>query len=321
MNNEFCATPSSLKAYYKFNQGTAGGTNTAVTSATDDAGSNNGTLTNFALTGTTSNWVTGKSIFPAAINSSFTVTACGSYTMPNGTVVSTSGNYYDTISSSVTCDSLDSYVVTIKSSTIQSVVTNNACVTYTTPLGKVITTTGTYYDTVGSSTGCDSLIQYDIVISGSVDDSVYRVGGRMTSFDTWAFHQWVRCDSGYAPIAGATGSFYIATLPGDYAVIVTRGACSDTSDCININPTSINENSMNDFFEVYPNPATSVLNINNIENRNITSLIVLDVSGKTVLSKANVISKSLNIESLEKGVYFLNIETKDGIATLKFVKN
>jgi hypothetical protein len=50
--------PSGLVAYYNFNQGTALANNSGVTTLTDSSGNNrNGTLTNFALTGSTSNWV------------------------------------------------------------------------------------------------------------------------------------------------------------------------------------------------------------------------------------------------------------------------
>lgn len=50
-----------LLAYYNFNQGIAGGANAGVTTlndASDRCTPNNGTLTGFALTGATSNWVT-----------------------------------------------------------------------------------------------------------------------------------------------------------------------------------------------------------------------------------------------------------------------
>lgn len=51
---------SSLVSYYKFNQGTSNGANTGITSLTDASGnSNTGTLYNFALTGSTSNWTDG----------------------------------------------------------------------------------------------------------------------------------------------------------------------------------------------------------------------------------------------------------------------
>ena len=58
MNCELGGTQSFLQAYYKFNQGTGEGSNSSETTLTDASGnSNNGTLTNFALSGSTSNWV------------------------------------------------------------------------------------------------------------------------------------------------------------------------------------------------------------------------------------------------------------------------
>jgi len=53
------SVPGSLLVYYNFDNGTAGGTNTGLTTLTNQAGAgNNGTLNNFALaTGNTSNWV------------------------------------------------------------------------------------------------------------------------------------------------------------------------------------------------------------------------------------------------------------------------
>ncbi len=60
-NSMSCGIPTTdtgLRINYRFNQGTAGGNNAAITSLTDASGNNyHGTLTNFALTGFTSNWV------------------------------------------------------------------------------------------------------------------------------------------------------------------------------------------------------------------------------------------------------------------------
>ncbi len=321
MNNEFCSAPTGLKAYYKLNHGTAGGTNTTVTSATDDAGVNNGTLTGFALTGTSSNWVLGKNISPATIASTFPVTACGSYTMPNGTVVTSAGTYFDTVGSSATCDTLASYVVTFTPAIIKSTVTDSGCVTYTTPFGTVITASGTYYDTLPTTTSCDTTIEYIIKISGAVDDSVYRVGNRITSWDTWATHQWIRCDSSNWAIPGETNNFIMVSTPGNYAVIVTRGSCVDTSECVNFNPASLSENTLINYFEVYPNPANSVIKINNIENKTISGISILDISGKMVYNKVNIESNVVNIEQLDAGVYFIRIKTNEATFNIKFVKN
>jgi hypothetical protein len=61
MNTELTGTETGLKAYYPFNQGIAAGDNTAITTVTDKTtNALNGTLTNFAKTGATSNFVVGK---------------------------------------------------------------------------------------------------------------------------------------------------------------------------------------------------------------------------------------------------------------------
>jgi hypothetical protein len=50
-----------LVSYYTFNQGTASGTNSGLTTIIDQKGTNNGLLTSFALTASASNYVTQKS--------------------------------------------------------------------------------------------------------------------------------------------------------------------------------------------------------------------------------------------------------------------
>lgn len=57
-NCELVGNEPNLLAYYNFNQGVAGGSNPTVTTLPDISGNNiTGTLTTFALTGTTSNWI------------------------------------------------------------------------------------------------------------------------------------------------------------------------------------------------------------------------------------------------------------------------
>ncbi|HET9502620.1 MAG TPA: LamG-like jellyroll fold domain-containing protein [Hymenobacter sp.] len=61
---------------YSFDQGTAGGTNTSTNTLTDNSGNTrNGTLTNFALTGTGSNWVAGNDFTSNADVASYSPTS------------------------------------------------------------------------------------------------------------------------------------------------------------------------------------------------------------------------------------------------------
>jgi len=58
MYSELVGNETNLLAYYNFNQGTASGSNGGVTTLTDVTGNGfNATLSNFALTGSTSNWI------------------------------------------------------------------------------------------------------------------------------------------------------------------------------------------------------------------------------------------------------------------------
>lgn len=77
-NTEIAASTPNLVAYYKMDQGIAGGSNGSVSSLMDYAAGNNGTLANFAMTGTASNFVTGNGITVLALkDASFTATRKG----------------------------------------------------------------------------------------------------------------------------------------------------------------------------------------------------------------------------------------------------
>ncbi len=58
-----------LIAYYKFNQGLASGNNTSITTLTDETNNmNHGTLNQFGLTGSTSNWVDITPCWPVGVS-------------------------------------------------------------------------------------------------------------------------------------------------------------------------------------------------------------------------------------------------------------
>jgi len=68
---------------------------------------------------------------------------------------------------------------------------------------------------------------------------------------------------------------------------------------------------------VYPNPAFDVLMIKTTES--IEKIEILDISGKTVLTKAR--TKELNVSDLNRGVYFIKVQTESGTYTSRFLKN
>jgi hypothetical protein len=74
--NQALTAQRGLIVGYSFDQGTAGGTNTGTTTAFDNSGNTrNATLTNFALTGATSNWVAGNVFSASTSFTSFSPTS------------------------------------------------------------------------------------------------------------------------------------------------------------------------------------------------------------------------------------------------------
>lgn len=167
MNTEFCGQQPNLQLYLKFNQGIAGGSNTGITSATDDSGNgNNGTLSNFSLSGTTSNWVTGAALTSAGGTNTFaTISAsnCGSYTLPSGNTVTSSGTYMDTIPNSQCGDSILTVNVTINNST-SSTPSLTVCNSYTAPTGDTYFSSQTINFTIPNAAGCDSIVALNLTV-------------------------------------------------------------------------------------------------------------------------------------------------------------
>lgn len=75
-------------------------------------------------------------------------------------------------------------------------------------------------------------------------------------------------------------------------------------------------------FNVFPNPASNVVIINNAENITIEQVEVFDISGKTVKTQQfnNENQVQLNIEELASGTYMLHIQTNEGMAVKKIVR-
>jgi len=99
------------------------------------------------------------------------------YTLPNGSIVSNSGNYIDTLTSSGGCDSIITTNLIVSSPIIfnQSATICNGS-TYTLPNGNIVNTSGLYSDTLSTSGGCDSIIKTNLsVLQNSFSISNFTV--------------------------------------------------------------------------------------------------------------------------------------------------
>lgn len=74
-------------------------------------------------------------------------------------------------------------------------------------------------------------------------------------------------------------------------------------------------------FKIYPNPATSMLTINNGSDLAINEVEIVNTLGEVVKNESvNSIHAQIDVQSLTRGVYFLNIKTESGKVIKKFLK-
>ncbi len=248
--------------------------------------------------------------------------ACETYTSPSGDHTWTeSGIYEDIIPNAEGCDSVITINLTINQPTASNV-TITACDSYESPSGNYTwVSSGTYQDIIPNENGCDSVITFNLTIEeNNIVTTVTQTNEILVSDQNGADeYQWIDCDNGNAEISGATSQSYTATSNGNYAVIITMGSCSSTSDCYTVSTLDVNSiNNTN--IEVFPNPVSSVLFFNNL--RNNTTITVSDILGKTVFSQSvNVKNNSIDVSNLNKGIYILSWNIGNKKYNQKIIKN
>jgi len=117
MMGEICAPSSNLVLYYTMNDGVADGSNSSNTTLTDYSGTNNGTLQNFNLSGSSSNWTYGQNL-SQTVYDTVVATACSQYMIPDSSGYwDATGTYSWTFNqvsgASAGCDSIVTYDLTI----------------------------------------------------------------------------------------------------------------------------------------------------------------------------------------------------------------
>lgn len=199
---ELCKYPSNLKVYFKFNEGTAAGSNSSKTTAIDySLSAKNGTLYNFALSGSSSNWSSGPSLIGGNTSSTMNVFDCNSYTTPLGNKLFLPGTYQETIPNVWGCDSL----ITIKLNIgkVSKTVTIKQCDSFTSNSGVKYYKSGVYQEKLKTYRGCDSVITYNITINYRRDtllkvfrcDSFSTLKGRKY-FKSGLYHDTLKTKSG-----------------------------------------------------------------------------------------------------------------------------
>jgi hypothetical protein len=105
--------------------------------------------------------------------------------------------------------------------------------------------TGSYAVKI-SKNGCidTSNCIYVDLCQNAINKNVILVNKVLYSQDTLCTYQWLNCNNNYSNIAGQTNKSYTPSASGSYAVKISKNGCTDTSNCIDVNPCQnvINKN-------------------------------------------------------------------------------
>lgn len=85
---------------------------------------------------------------------------------------------------------------------------------------------------------------------------------------------------------------------------------------------SVNDQEISNDLQVFPNPATDQINILNIDVDKISGFAIFDSQGKIIMQSSQIKNpvKSINIQTLVNGFYYLKIKYRNSIKTTTFIK-
>jgi hypothetical protein len=154
----------------------------------------------------------------------------------------------------------------------------------------------------------------------TLDLSVGLAGADAMANETGATYQWLNCPA-MTEIDGATSQTSPATVNGDYAVVITKNGCTDTSDCVSFLNVGINEEALLNGLSVYPNPTNGEFSIDLGENNASVSIQITDVTGRVIQSNTYNEGQLLNLKlDAPKGVYMLTVESDNKKAVVRLIK-
>ena len=330
------SVPGNLIAYYNFDNGTAGGTNTGVTTLTDNSGTGNaGTLTNFALTGGTSNWVESYGmVVPAATaaTSVLLTSFSANWTAP---AVGITDNYIVDVSTTpdfATPVTGSPFTVAFGTNTLLVTgLTLNTTYYYRVSSDKAsVTGTGAYSNTVTVTT----------LITLPVNSLTFNVS-KATSANLLQWSTGAEQNTRYFEVQQSTSGKDFKTI----AVVNASGNSSSVKNyqysdnlslvqppvtyyrlkLVDINGSFtysdilLIKNSKGVIVTVYPNPAQDKVIINVTDNSLMnTNAQLSDISGKllqNVLITQTV--TTINIKPYQKGVYLLRLANGESVKLVK----
>ncbi len=301
-NCEIQTTANNLIANYHFYQGFPSGNNTTITNLNDASiSAATGTLTNFALTGSTSNWVAlggvvSNSITPANVNVGATVSSSVLCLGENTTLSGTGATTY-TWSGGIT-----------NASAFTPTVTGTYTVTGAPVFFSGCTNTAVVTVTVNELPILNIASSNTLLCAG---ESVTLTASGASTY-LWNFNE---IGNQYTDVLFANQVIYIVGTNTLTACSSTVAFTQSVTAC-----TGIMEAQELNSISLQPNPASTYFTLNNVLDGTIVN--VIDVTGKVVISDSVIdADKTMTIETsnLSNGIYIIQLKNNGAVAQKKLV--
>jgi len=169
--------------------------------------------------------------------------------------------------------------------------------------------TSTTYQVIGSTNGCSAApLSAEVLVDAHPSDSILVSGNTLAAFESNASYQWLNCINNHW-MPNATDQTFTPIFDGIYAVIITNGACIDTSICISVLVSGIPRLFEEKDVCISPNPTSGIFRVELNQNIENLSLRIYNTRGQWIHSEtySNTRLVVIDLSEYSAGGYIVQI--------------
>jgi hypothetical protein len=230
----------------------------------------------------------------------------------NGQTLTQSGEYSQTLTNAVGCDSIVTLMLTVIEPYLVSVseaICSGESFDFN---GQTLTQGGDYVADLISVNGCDSTVTLTLTVN-PLPQPVISQDGAILDAGSFDAYQWQLTGS---DLSGENGQTLAPAVNGSYTVVVTdANGCSATSESYEMLTVGIST-AAGEGISVSPNPSSGVFVVSGTGAMQCT---VHDALGREVLRTA---TRTIDLSTAPAGVYMLTVTVGNGsTSTARLVKH
>jgi hypothetical protein len=170
-----------------------------------------------------------------------------------------------------------------------------------------------YTVTVTNGNNCSATASASITVNPLPAAPVISASGNTLTSTQASTYQWYLNNGA---ISGATAQSVNATTGGVYSVVITdaNGCSNVSSDFVYTSIASINTSNR---FDIYPNPSSGIINVQQLNSTDIVYIKVTNVSGEEVFRSQFSKNMLIDLTQHAAGMYVVYLSGKFGNTTYK----